>query len=134
MGDELKFPGRNSADRDALDESVIELIREAYLPPGGDAYWSGLETRIISRIQAEGSTDISWWNELAPWAKPALIAAAAIFALAGVVNQQMGDADSQFAYDSVLQSSTPEVVATSAELLSVERGVDGAALSYFLSH
>jgi hypothetical protein len=34
----------------------------------------------------------------------------------------------------VLQSVTPDVVATSEELISVGRGTDGATLSYFLSH
>jgi hypothetical protein len=71
---------------------------------------------------------------LAPWARPALAAAAAIFAIAGLVNQQLGEVDDQVAYDSVVQSVTPDVLATSEELMSVQRGADGATLSYFLSH
>jgi hypothetical protein len=71
---------------------------------------------------------------LAPWARPALIAAAAIFALAGVIDQKLTETEEQVAYDSLVQSVTPEVLTTTQELSSVERGADGATLSYFLSH
>lgn len=131
MSDELKFPVRG--DTDSIDESLSALIREAYAPPGGEAYWPGLEQRIMARVASEiGETP--WWSVLAPWARPALVAAAAIFALAGVVNQQLAESDSQVAYDSVVQSVTPDVVSASEELSSVTQGVDGATLSYFLSH
>ena len=134
MTDELKFPGNAGRDRDSLDESIVNLVRDAYAPPGGDAYWAGLESRIMARIASEGSGDSRWWNVLAPWARPALVAAAAIFALAGLINRNLAESDSPLAYDSVLQSVTPDVVATSEELISVGRGTDGATLSYFLSH
>lgn len=135
MTDELKFPVNGvRADRDALDESLTALIRDAYAPPGADSYWPGLEQRIMARVASSVEGDAPWWNVLAPWARPALVAAAAIFALAGVVNQALVESDTQLAYDSVLQSVTPEVVATSEEIISVERGAEGATLSYFLSH
>lgn len=135
MTDELKFPVNGvKPDRDSLDESLTALIRDAYEPPGGDSYWPGLEQRIMARVASHVEGDAPWWNVLAPWGRPALFAAAAIFAIAGVVNQQFLDSDSQLAYDSVLQSVTPDVVATSEEIISVERGTDGATLSYFLSH
>lgn len=135
MTDELKFPTNGArADRDSLDESLSGLIRDAYAPPGGDAYWAGLEQRIMARVSSETQGDASWWSVLAPWGRPALIAAAAIFAVAGVINQQLVDTDDQFAYDSAFQSSTPDVVSTSEEIISLERGADGATISYFLSH
>jgi hypothetical protein len=134
MTDELKFPGNAGRDRDSLDESIVNLVRDAYAPPDSDAYWAGLESRIMARIASEGSGDSRWWTVLAPWARPALVAAAAIFALAGLINQNLSESDSPLAYDSVLQSVTPDVVATSEELISVGRGTDGATLSYFLSH
>lgn len=135
MADELKFPGQNAgADRDSLGEPLTGLIRDAYAPPDGDLYWAGLERRIMARVAAGDVGDTPWWNVLAPWARPALVAAAAIFALAGVINQQLLESDAQLAYDSVIQATTPDVVATSEELMSVERGTDGATLSYFLSH
>lgn len=133
MADELKFTGNPKADRDSLDESVVLGVRNAYTPPGGDAYWAGLEQRIMARVATTERNDSGWYGVLAPWARPALIAAVAILAVAGIVNQQI-DSDSQVAYDSVIESATGGVGATSEELISVERGTEGAALSYYLSH
>ena len=135
MTDELKFPGNDAGrDRNSLDESLVLAIRDAYAPPAGDAYWTTLESRIMSRVASPRTTDTPWWSVLAPWARPALVAAAALFALAGAIDMQLAESEEQVAYDSVLQSVTPEVLATSEELVSVERGADGATLSYFLSH
>lgn len=141
MSDELKFPDASArADRDPLGEPLVSLIRDAYFPPaidaGPEAYWAGLEQRIMAKVVANGAGDGGWWTELAPWARAGLIAAGAIFALAGVINQQLGDSESQFAYESVVEATTPDVVATSQELMSIQNGPDGdgAAVSYFLSH
>ena len=135
MTEELKFPGNGAnRDRNSLDESMVLAIRDAYAPPGGDAYWGTLESRIMSRVTSHTASDTPWWSVLAPWARPALVAAAALFALAGAIEMQLTESEEQVAYDSVLQSVTPEVLATSEELVSVQRGADGATLSYFLSH
>lgn len=135
MADELKFPTNGvKADRDSLDESLTTLIRDAYAPPGGEAYWPGLEQRIMARVASQSHSENAWWSVLAPWTRPALIAAGVIFAIAGVINQQLVDADDQLAYESAFQSSTPDVVSTSEEIMSLERGTDGATISYFLSH
>jgi hypothetical protein len=135
MADELKFP-TNSVKKgaDSLDESLSALIRDAYAPPGGEAYWPGLEQRIMWRVASESQVENGWWNVLAPWGRPALIAATAIFAIASVISQQLVDPDDQLAYESAFQSSTPDVVSTSEEIMSLERGAEGATLSYFLSH
>src|SRR5215212_505122 len=117
MTDELKFPANGERpDRDSLDESLTGLIRDAYAPPGGDAYWAGFEQRIMAQVASDTHDDSGWWSVLAPWGRPALIAAAAIFALAGVINQQLVDTDEQLAYDSAFQSSTPDVISTSEEI------------------
>ena len=134
MADELKFPTEGvKRDPDSLDESLSALIRDAYAPPGGEAYWPGLEQRIMARVASESTGETAWWSVLAPWARPALIAAAAIFAVASVINTQLVDSDDQ-PYESAFQSSTPDVVSSSEEIMSVERGADGATLSYYLSH
>lgn len=135
MADELKFPGTGAGrDRDSLDESLVSFIRDAYSPPAGEEYWAGLESRIMSRVTSSAVSDAPWWNVLAPWARPALIAAVALFALAGAIGVELTDSEEQVAYDSVVQSVTPDVLTTSEELISVERGTDGATLGYFLSH
>jgi hypothetical protein len=134
MADELKFTGNPRGDRDSLDESLVALIRDAYAPPGGDGYWAGLEQDIMARVSSSGPADTPWYSVLAPWTRPALIAAAAIFAVASVVNYEIVDTDSQVAYDSVIESPTVGVGTTSEEIMSLERGAEGAALSYYLSH
>lgn len=138
MSDELRFPDASErADRDSLGEPLVSLIRDAYSPPvnasDSEAYWSGFEQRIMTQVS---SGDTRWWTVLAPWARTGLIAAAAVFALAGVINQQLGDSESQLAYDSVVEATTPEVLSTSEELMTIQNGPDddGAAVSYFLSH
>src|SRR6185369_16550378 len=100
MADELKFTSNPKADRDSLDESLVSAIRDAYTPPDGDVYWASLEQRIMARVSTTERADAGWYGALAPWARPALIAAAAIFAVAGVVNLQMSDSESPVAYDS----------------------------------
>ncbi|MEO8575196.1 MAG: hypothetical protein ABI556_00785 [Gemmatimonadales bacterium] len=138
MADELKFPDASErADRDSLNEPLVSLIREAYSPPvsaaDSDAYWSGFEKRIMTQVS---SGDGRWWTVLAPWARTGLIAAAAVFALAGVINRQLGATESQLAYDSVVEATTPDVLSTSEELMTIQNGPDddGSAVSYFLSH
>jgi hypothetical protein len=140
MTDELKFPdGAVRVDREALSEPIVALVREAYSPPVDaahlDSYWSGLEQRIMAGVAASAG-ESRWWTVLAPWARTGLIAAGAIFALAGIINQQLGESESQLAYDSVVEATTPEVLSTSQELMSLQSGPDGdgAAVSYFLSH
>ncbi len=138
MTDELKFPGSSgAADGDSLSEPLKAMIRDAYAPAGGnsDAYWSGLEQRIMARVRAEGSAESGWWSILAPWAQAGLIAATAIFAVTSVINRQISESDSQYAYESVLQSATPEVDASAAVLSAPDRasGSD-ATLDYVLSH
>ena len=136
MSDDLRFPDADErADRDSLSEPLVSLIREAYTPPNAtawpDAYWSGLERRIMARVSAE---EKSWWGELVPWARVGLAAAAAIFALAGLVNQQMTEPEDQVAYEAVSQ---PDLSSVSDEPIAaqyVSNDNDAAALRYYLSN
>ena len=137
MSDELKFPGADErADRDSLSEPLVSLIREAYTPPDAvawpDAYWSGLERRIMARVSAE--EEKGWWSVLAPWARIGLAAAAAIFALAGVVNRQLSTSDNQVAYEAVEQ---PDLTFAADEPIAsqyVTSDNEAASLRYFLSN
>ena len=149
MSDDLKFPEsplrRESVadhNRDALDEPVLSLVRDAYLPAAvvGDssAYWTGLEQRILARVGAAGlaPAEGQWWSVLGGWAQAGLIAAAALFAVASVVSQRFGEAESRYVYESVIQQETPEVFLAPAALLSAPDGQaqSDATLIYVLSH
>ena len=138
MGDELKFPGTpDSADHDSLGEPAKALIREAYAPRAADSelYWARLESRIMVRIRTEGAADTRWWSVLAPWAQAGLIAAVAIFAVMSLINQRLSEADSQFAYESVVQTPTPDGYASAARFAtSDKRAGSDATVDYVLSH
>ncbi len=139
MTDELKFPERS--DRDALAEPLVRLLRDAYAPPGNaasaEAYWHGLEQRILARTSVANfaNADGQWWSVLGGWAQAGLVAAAAIFALAGALNQRFNASESQFVYESVLQQNTPEVLSAPTDLLAAPEGSrSDATLIYVLSH
>lgn len=147
MSDELKFPDpsarRDARDSDALDDLTTRLIREAYMPPvasgdGESAYWNILANRIVARVASarQVKRDEGSWSVLGRWAQVGLVAAAALFAVAGVVGQRLGEPDEQVAYESVVQTSTPDALSAPAQLItasdkSVQRD---AALQYVLSY
>ena len=151
MTDELKFPDpmkrRDTRDADSLDERTARAIHEAYLPPIGrgeaeSSYWSALEQRIMARV-ADADPDQrdqeSWsgsWSVLNRWAQVGLVAAAALFAVGGLVSQQFGEPEEQVAYESVVPSSTPEAISAPAALITVsdQSAQRDAALQYVLSY
>jgi hypothetical protein len=137
MSDELKFRGPDATDRDALGEPLTGLVRDAYLPVSAgesDAYWSGLEQRIMARVRTEG-TDSGWWSVLAPWAQAGLIAATAIFALTSVINHRISESESQYAYESVVQTPTPDADASESLFSATDKASSrDATVEYVLSH
>jgi hypothetical protein len=146
MTDELKFPDPGerpgARDKDALDERAARLIRAAYRPPvasgeAENAYWDAIERRIMARVSTAGWTQAEpgWWSVLGGWAQVGLVAAAALFATAGLVSTRFADSDDQVAYESIV-SSTPDALYAPAQLVtssdqSVQRD---AALQYVLSY
>jgi hypothetical protein len=137
MSNDLKFPAPGTPDRDSLGEPLTGLVRDAYLPASpteSEAYWAGLEQRIMARVRNEGSEQ-GWWSVLAPWAQAGLVAATAIFALTSVINQRLSESDSQYAYESVVQTPTPDADASESLLLVSDKtsGRD-ATVEYVLSH
>jgi hypothetical protein len=146
MADELKFPDpseqRSARDKDALDERTARAIRNAYRPPvasvdAENAYWNTLERRIMARVASAGLApgDQGWLSVLGGWSQIGLVAAAAIFAVAGVVGDRFGDTEEQVAYESVVQSS-PEVFSAPAQIImaSDKSGQRDAALQYVLTY
>jgi anti-sigma-K factor RskA len=146
MTDELKFPDplerRVPRDADALDERTARAIHEAYLPPiargeAEGAYWSGLEQRIMARVAGADPVqrEQGYWSVLNGWAQVGLVAAAALFAVGGLVTQQLSEPDEQVAYESV-QPSTPEAISAPATLMmaSDRSSQQDAALQYVLSY
>ena len=137
MSNDLKFPGPGTPDRDSLGEPLTSLVRDAYLPASpadSEAYWAGLEQRIMARVRTEGA-ELGWWAVLAPWARAGLVAATAIFALTSVINQRISESESQYAYESVVQTPTPDADASESLFAGSDKnsGRD-ATVEYVLSH
>ena len=144
----MKFPDplerRVPRDGDALDERTARAIHEAYLPPltRGEVennYWSALEQRIMARVASANPAqrEQGYWSVLNGWAQVGLVAAAALFAIGGLVSQRLGEPEEQVAYESVVPtSSTPEAVSAPAALLTASgsSAQRDAALQYVLSY
>jgi anti-sigma-K factor RskA len=146
MTDELKFPDplerRVPRDADALDERAARAIHEAYLPPvargtAENAYGSGLEQRIMARVAGANpvQSDQGYWSVLNGWAQMGLVAAAALFAVGGLVSQQLGEPEEQVAYESMV-TSAPEAISAPAAIMTASDGSSqrDAALQYILSY
>lgn len=147
MTDELKFPDplerRVPRDADALNERTARAIHEAYLPPvarGGaeNAYWSRLELRIMARVAGADPVqrEQGYWSVLNGWAQVGLVAAAALFAVGGLVSHQLGEPEEQVAYESVVPTSAPEAFSAPAAIMTAsDRSTQrDAALQYVLSY
>lgn len=134
MTDEQEFSrADDTADRDSLGEPLVSLIRATYTPPDAaawpDIYWSGLERRIMARVAGDQR---SWWAELLSWARLGLVAAAAIFAAAGIVNRQMAEPVDQVAYEAVAQPDLSSAYDEPITSQYVTTDNDAASLRYFL--
>lgn len=99
------------------DEAVTRGLRELHAPPAGEGYWAGLEARIMARI---ADAESAWWSELSRWTRPALVAAAMILVVAGLLLFRSRDAATQVAYEDVLAAPTPIVVDGTARPASLQ--------------
>ena len=103
------------------DDEVTRGLRELHAPPAEESYWASLESRIMTLV---GHADPTWWSELGSWARPALIAAAMIIIVAGLLIARTREEDTQVAYEDVLAAPTPISVAGTARPAAL-RGVQG---------
>ncbi len=62
-----------------LPERVIDMTRTLYAAPGGDAYWTSLEAKVMARLAT--TAPARWWQVLGGWARGGIVAAAAILVI-----------------------------------------------------
>jgi hypothetical protein len=107
-----------------LPNDVIAATRDIYAPPAGDAYWSALESRIMTRIGDSAAG--RWWMVVGSWARGGLVAAASIIvaAVVGALLVQAHDQEMRTAYESATQPSITEQVSVPAGALSERDGPD----------
>lgn len=103
MGDnELEFTAE-------ADPRVTRALRARHAAPGDEAYWAGLQMLVMSRIAA--SARGSWLQVAAGWARPGLVAAAAVLLVAAALFQANRAESEPVTFASMTQiSSQPEFI------------------------
>ena len=101
MSNELRFP---TGGRDGRDVELGELLRPLYAAPESEAYWEGLEARIMGGVAgaAPGAPTAEWWLVLSRWSRAGAAAAVMAAAAAGALWLQHRAAESRMAYERVL--------------------------------
>ena len=116
------------------------MLRDAYAPPAGGAYWDALEGRIMAYIAehrpAVVRIPVNWWSDLAGWAAPGLAAAALLFAAAGALLARQSDDDAT-GYEAVTESVSTDVLPGAVQVVTAPH--DGssqreATFRYVMSH
>ncbi|HUR91241.1 MAG TPA: hypothetical protein VMY38_01060 [Gemmatimonadaceae bacterium] len=97
------------------DERVTSVLRARYAAPGDDTYWEGLQTTVMARIA--GSARTSWLQVAAGWARPGLVAAAAVLIIAAALFQANRDEIESVTFASVAQPD-PEFIYTEHDAAS----------------
>lgn len=93
----FRLPFRRPADPPAAeDPALTRALRAEFSAPRDPAYWDGLEARVMAavrqgagRVAERAAAPLEWWQALAGWGRPGLVAAAAILFLTGVVSSRI---------------------------------------------
>lgn len=113
-----------------LPNRVIEATRTLYASPEGDAYWSGLESRIMARIG--DSVAGRWWMVVGGWARGGLVAAAALLvaAVVGALMMRAHDQEMRMAYESATVPTVADSIAVPTGALSERDGPDTRSATF----
>jgi anti-sigma-K factor RskA len=99
---------------DGRDDELTRELRSIYAPPGGEAFWEGLERRILARVTA--NEDDMWWRQLSRWRRGLALAGAAAIVVAGLAAQRSNRERSLAAYKEIEASRVvPVQVASETE-------------------
>jgi hypothetical protein len=98
------------------DGHVTPALRDLYQPPADEAYWNGLEARILARAGfVDGTAPLAWWQVLGSWSRVGLVAAGLAALVAGAAMLSEREAERQDQYEMVLEAQpelgTPMTVA-----------------------
>ena len=126
---------------DEGDPKLTRVLRDVYAAPREQAYWDGLETRILSLIAASrlGIVQLqpNWWSVLGRWAAPGLAAAGLLFVAAGLVLSRENEAELQTTYEETTEPPVVDVLPGAVHVVTAPN--DGssqheATFRYVLSH
>ena len=128
MSAERDDPRRRGADEHGPE--LTRHLRALLAPPGGDAYWDGLEARVMARVGRLAAEErAGWWGCFERWLRPGLVAAGLAVGAALLALARSRDADARLAYEAVL--AQPQPVAAGP---ATPAGVRAATLEYVISH
>lgn len=99
------------------DPRVTGALRARFAAPRDDAYWNALQQRVLARIAA--NPRVSWLQVAAGWARPGLIAAAAVLLVAAALFQaNRGQAEPVTFASMTETASQPEFIYTEQDAAS----------------
>jgi hypothetical protein len=92
---------------DGRDDELTRALRAMQSPPGGEAFWEGLERRILARVTS--ADEDSWWRQVARWRRGLALAGAAAIVMAGFVAHYSNQERSLAAYRAIDSSRIASV-------------------------
>ena len=100
------------------DPRVTTALRARFAAPSDEAYWSGLQSRVMARIGSNAR--VSWLQIAAGWARPGLAAAAVILVVAAaLLGSSRADTDPvTFATVADAEPAQPEFIYTEHDATS----------------
>lgn len=98
MNDEMKGP---ALVRD--DDELTSHLRAIVAPPADDAYWTGLEQRIMARLE-RGREENRWWALSAQAYQIGLMAAGLTLIVAASVFLRERALERRMAYETVIET------------------------------
>lgn len=87
------------------DGQLTPALRDLYRAPADEAYWEGLEARILARVGVEAEMPAAWWQVMGGWTRVGLLAAGLAALLAGAAALREREADLQDQYEMVLEAN-----------------------------
>lgn len=99
------------------DPRVTNALRTRYAAPTDDAYWGGLQASVLARIAANARA--SWLQVAAGWARPGLVAAAAVLLIAAALFQANRDQAESVTFAAMTETAgQPEFIYTEQDAAS----------------
>jgi hypothetical protein len=95
------------------EDDVTRALHVLYAAPANESYWNGLEARILARV-AQAGYPSAWWAEMPHFARPALVAAAALIVAAGAALVHARQLEARDAYATVISAAPVEAAARAA--------------------
>lgn len=126
---------------DERDERIGRLLRGVYAPPTDEAYWDGLETRVLSLLASHRLGIVrlqsNLWSVLERWATPGLAAAGLLFIAAGLFLAQPNDDEIRTTYEDVTEPPVVEELPGAVNVVTAPHdrlSQREATFRYVLSH